>query len=149
MENHEMLVVCRTIHYHSWQRISKPTPYFLPHYFVYPSTSATFSNVVQPPTLPRCLSLHPFRFFVVLFLLVNCWLSHIRCANLLNGILGLHMLILSTLVPEGPCCVFYATRRQVYWGMTHNVAFCWYSILISHAQKHTHKDKQHNHGPID
>ena len=39
---------------------------------------------------------------------------------------------LGTLVPEGPCCVFYGTRCQVYWGMTHNVVFCWYSDLISH-----------------
>ena len=36
----------------------------------------------------------------------------------------------------GPWCVFYATRCQVYWGLTH-VAFCWYSDLISQTQTHT------------
>ena len=42
------------------------------------------------------------------------------------------------LVPEGLWCVFYATKRQVYWGLTHNVVFCWYSDLISHIHKHSH-----------
>ena len=36
-----------------------------------------------------------------------------------------------------PWCVFYATRRHVYWGLTHDVVLCWYSDLISHTQKHT------------
>ena len=43
---------------------------------------------------------------------------------------------LSTLVPEGPWCVFYATRNHVYWRLTHNVFFfCWYSKFDI-----THKD---------
>ena len=42
---------------------------------------------------------------------------------------------LGNLVPEGPWCVFYATRSQVYWGLTYNVVFYWYSDLIS--QTHT------------
>ena len=116
------------------------------------------STLPHPPPFQMLSNLPPFlvashfnafALFVVLFLLVDWWLCHILCANLLNGILGLHILSLNSLLPEGPCCVFYATRRQGYWGMTHNVAFCWYSVLISHAQKYTHKDKQHNHGPID
>ena len=41
------------------------------------------------------------------------------------------MLSLGTLVPERPCYVFYATRHQVYWGLTHNVVFRWYSDLTS------------------
>ena len=32
--------------------------------------------------------------------------------------------------------VFYETRHQVHWGLTH-VVFCWHSDLISHAYKHT------------
>lgn len=28
-----------------------------------------------------------------------------------------------TLIPEGPYYVFYATIRQVYWGLTDNVLF--------------------------
>ena len=38
------------------------------------------------------------------------------------------------LVPERPWYVFYAKRPQVYWGLTHNVVFYWYSDLISHTQ---------------
>ena len=44
------------------------------------------------------------------------------------------------LVPEEPWCVIFATRCQVYWGLTHNVLFFWYSDLISqhkHIQTHT------------
>ena len=41
------------------------------------------------------------------------------------------------LVSEGPWCVFYATRSQVYWGLTDNVVFYWYSDFISHTHKHT------------
>ena len=69
---------------------------------------------------------------VVLFLGLNGWSHHI-----LSDIMDLHMSSLVTLVPEGPLCVFYALRHQVYWGLTHNVFFCWYSDLISHAQRHT------------
>ena len=52
-------------------------------------------------------------------------------------ILDLHMSSLGTLVPEEPWCAFYATRHQVYWGLTH-VDSCWYSNLLSHTQTHTH-----------
>ena len=47
---------------------------------------------------------------------------------LFNDIVDLHLSSLGTFVPEGPCGVFYATRRQVYWGLTH-VIFCCYSDL--------------------
>ena len=135
MENHEVLFVCRTIHYHSWQRVSNPLhilwrPLAILSTLPYPPPFQIFSNF--PPFLVAS-HLNPFALFVVLFLSVNGWLCHVWCANLLNVILCLHMLSLSTLVPEGPCCVFYATRHQVYWGMTHNVVFCWYSDLISHT----------------
>ena len=80
------------------------------------------------------------------------FLRHIWCAILLNDIMDLHM------SSFGSWCVFYATRRQVCWGLTHNVVFCWYSNLISHTQTHTHtnththththtcKDTQYTHG---
>ena len=42
----------------------------------------------------------------------------------INDIMDLHMSSHSTLVPEGPCCVFYATRFQVYWCLTINVVLC-------------------------
>ena len=45
---------------------------------------------------------------------------------------------LGTLVPEIPWCIFYATRRQVYWSLTHNVVF-WYDIIHTKTdtQRHT------------
>ena len=38
----------------------------------------------------------------------------------------------------GPVCVFYATRCQVYWGLTHNLAFYQSSDLILQTQTHKH-----------
>ena len=55
---------------------------------------------------------------------------------------------LGTLVSKEPWCVFYATRHQVYWGLTHYVVFCWYSDLISHIRKHTQRHTAHS-GPVD
>ena len=52
---------------------------------------------------------------------------------------------LGTVVPEGPWCVFYATRRTVYWGLTHNVDFNWYSDLIWQTHQHT----QRSQGRVD
>ena len=45
---------------------------------------------------------------------------------------------LGNLVQEGPWCVFYATRHQVYWGLTCNVVFYLYPDLISHTHTHEH-----------
>ena len=47
--------------------------------------------------------------------------------------------------------MFYATRCLVYWGLTHDIVFCWYSDLISHTQTNTniHKGTQHTQGPVD
>ena len=50
--------------------------------------------------------------FDVLFYLIVLWYVMIK---------ALHTLSLGTIVPEGPCCVFYVIRRQVYWGLVHNV----------------------------
>ena len=36
-------------------------------------------------------------------------------------IMDLHIYSLATLVP---LCVFYATMREVYWGLAYNEAFC-------------------------
>ena len=94
---------------------------------------------LSPPTsTPTVLS-------AVLFLWLNGWSHHIWCAILLNNNMGLHMSSVGTLVPEGPWCVFYATRRQVYWGRTHNVIFYWYSDLIWQTHIHT----QYTQGPVD
>ena len=68
------------------------------------------------------------------------WLisPYLMCYLLNDKMDLLHMPSLGTGVPEGPWQVFYATRCQVYWGLTHNMAFYWYSDLISHTHKHTH-----------
>ena len=95
-----------------------------------------FSNFVQPP-YPATTNHHPTDLPVVLFYWLNRWLCQIWCAILLTDIMNLYMSSLVTLVLEGSWCVVYATRHQVYWGLTHNVIFCWYSDLISHSQTHT------------
>ena len=61
-----------------------------------------------------------------LFFLLSCFLAesqHIWCAILHNDNMDLNMSSLGTLVPEEPWCMFYATRCQVYWGLTHSVVF--------------------------
>ena len=103
----------------SWQRGPYPlfheetsnTPYFsFSIFFQSPRLS------MSPPTPnPNVLS-------VSLFLWLNGWSHHIWCAILLNDIMDLLMSRYGTLVQEGPWCVFYVTRCQVNWGLTH-VAF--------------------------
>ena len=61
-----------------------------------------------------------------------------------------HMWTLRTLVKEGAWCVFYATRRQAYWCLTHNVVFLlllWFDFTRKNTQRtqgqidwHTHID---------
>ena len=78
----------------------------------------------------------------ILFLL-PCFLA-IFNVILCNHIMDLHMWSLGTIALEGYCCVFYAKRHKVYWGLTY-CSFYYYSDLISH----THKDIQHTKGPTD
>ena len=78
----------------------------------------------------------PTALFVVFFLWLNGLSRHNWCAILLNDIMNLHMSSLDTFVSERPWCVFYSTRSQFYWGLTH-VVFHWNSDLISHTQTHT------------
>ena len=117
---------------HSWKRgvnpvilwrapLTLPTPFFK----IWPPPSPTF---LSPPT-PTALT-------VVVFLWLIGWSRHTWCATLLNDSMDLYTSSLSTLVPEGPWYMFYATRHQVYWGLTYNVVFYWYSNLISHTHKH-------------
>ena len=94
----------------------------------WPTPLPTF--LLPPIPTPTVLS-------VVLFLWINGWSRHIWCAILLNDNMDLHVSSYGTLVPEGPWCMFYAIRHQVYWGLTHVVVFYWYSDLISHTQTHT------------
>ena len=70
-----------------------------------------FSNFFWPPT-PTYLSLltlTPTALSAVPFLWLNGGSCHNWCAILLNDNMDLHMSSLSTLVQEGPWCVFYTT----------------------------------------
>ena len=89
-----------------------------------------------PPTTPTSLpprTHSPTALSVVMFLWLNGWSHHIWCVILVNNDMDLYMSSLGTLVPEGPWCLFYATRRQIYRSLTHNVVFYWYSDLISNT----------------
>ena len=123
----------------SWQRLPNPPFLWRRPYFM------------SPPTFTPTAISDFFNFWL------NGWLCHIWCVILLNAIVGLYMSSLGNLVPEGPCYVFYATRRQFYWGLIHNLFFCWCSDFISHkhthahahSHTHTHKDIEYTQGPID
>ena len=58
--------------------------------------------------------------------------------TMLNDVMDLHTSSLGTLVPGGTCCVFYAIRCQVYWGLIYNVVSCYYSC------RHRCKDTAHS-----
>ena len=67
---------------------------------------ASFSNFVEPLTLPSC-------FFCCLVSLTE-WMivPHLLCHFSFHDIMDLHMTSLGTLVPQGLCSAFYATRHQ-------------------------------------
>ena len=69
-----------------------------------------FSNFVEPP-LP-CHLQPPHSLFSLLSYFLG-GAAHLMCYFTYDG-MGLHMSTFGNLVPEGPWCVFYATRRQVY-----------------------------------
>ena len=99
------------------------------------------STSLSPPTLTTII------LSLVIFLWLNGWSHHIWRAIILNANMDIHMSSLVTLVPVGPSFVFYVTRHQVYWGLTHNAVFYWYSNLISHTQ--TCKHTQHTQRSVD
>ena len=107
------------------------------HLYCLPPLLQISSNPPPPRLQPPTLQL--FLFLCSLFLWLNGCSRHIWCGIQLNNIMDLHMLSLGALVPEGPWCVFYGTRRQAYWGVTHNVVFWYYYNLIphTHTQRHT------------
>ena len=75
---------------------------------------------------------------------VSWWSNHIWCAILLNDNKDLQMLGLDTIVPEGPWCVFYATRVKFteVWHML--FFFYWYSDFVI-----THTNTYHTLGQLD
>ena len=78
-----------------------------------------FQIFSTPSSFPVASNLHSHYSLcclVVLFLWLNGWSRHIWCIILPDLEFNYNIILL---VPEGPCCVFYATRRQVYWGLKH------------------------------
>ena len=81
---------------------------------------APFWNVVHPPPQLLCHLQPP----PPLFSLLSCffsWMGDHATFDVLFNNIDLHMSSLGSLVPEGPWCVFYAIRHQVYWGLTHTI----------------------------
>ena len=113
---------------HSWQRVPSPPILWRLPYMAY-----LFFFQILPTPPPTT---NPTALFVALFLWLNEWSCNIWCVASLNGLI--HMSNLGTLVPESPCCVFYATRRQVYWGLTNNVVFL---LVLWLDAPHTHTKK--------
>ena len=95
------------------------------------------SNFVHPPpSFPVASNPHPHSSFCCLVSLAEWVIApHLMCYFTFLMILwNLHIMSgLGTLVSERPWCVFYATKHQVYWGLTH----CRYSDLTSHKHIHT------------
>ena len=116
------------------------SPLFYADLPISPTTTSPFSNFIEPlpsPLPPPPLtSLSPptpipTDFSIFLFLWLNRWSCHIW--------MHLHMSSLGTLVPEGPWCMFYATRHKFaeVWHI-----MCFYCTLIWY---HTQTDKYKQH----
>ena len=108
---------------HSWQR---GTLYFMKTpYIAYP-----LFQILSTPSAPlHCpVTSNPYR---PLLFALSCffdWMDDHTTVDALFFvmiIMDLHMLSLATLIQEEPWCVFCAARRQVCWGLTHNVVFYW------------------------
>ena len=98
------------------------------------------------PTLPQPLT--SLLFLLPCFFGWNSmgWMSDRATFDVLHYLMVLYTC--QTLVPERPCCVFYATRHQVYWGLTNNVVFL-LVLWLDATHSHTKKDRQHTQGPRD
>ena len=111
---------------HSWQKGVNLTIMWRPPYIAYP-----------PPLFPILSNSTPTALSAVLFVWLNEWSWHIRCTILLNENMDLHMSSLGTAVTEGPWFVFFATRHQVYWGLT----ICGFLLVlwfdITHTNTHS------------
>ena len=95
-----------------------------------------------PPTLhphfPATTNSHPHCFF-----LLSCFFDWMGDYATFDALFYL-MASLGTLVPEGPWCVFHATRRQVYLSLTH----CGFLLVLWFDINHT-QHTQHTQGPVD
>ena len=96
--------------YHSWQRVFNTLFCNDPPYIAY-----SFLKFCPSSLSPAVI--------VIFFLWLNGRSRHIWCVILPNDIIDLYMSSLGTIVAKGLCCKLYATRRQLYWGLTHTVVF--------------------------
>ena len=123
---------------HSWQR---GTPFFMKiPYITYPLFQILSTPLNHPPPPLHCpVTSNPYCPLLFAFSCFFDWMDDHTTFDAqfyVMIIMDLHMLSLATLIPEEPWCVFCAARRQVYWGLTHNVVFYRYYYLISHTNKH-------------
>ena len=61
-------------------------------------------------------------------------LAECVCIILFNDIMDLNLLSLSTLVPVSPCCVFHATKHQIYWRFEMNDMVSASTLIWYHTQ---------------
>ena len=78
----------------------------VPPYFMKSSPTILSTNFFWPTPLTFTTT----SLFAALFLWLNWWSWLIWCVILVNDIMDSHMSSLFTLVSQGSCCVFYATR---------------------------------------
>ena len=99
-----------------WQRGANPLILWRPPILHF----LPFSNVVHPPKLPCHLQLSP-----PLSFLLPCFLSWMGDHTTFEVLFYLMIISIYTcqalVVPEGPWCVLYAIRHQVYLGLTHTI----------------------------
>ena len=122
---------------HSWQRVSNPYALWRVPYIAYLPSLFQILFIPFPPRL------QPPPTLLFLFPCVYGWMGHRATfyASFYLIIMDLHISSLDNLVPEGDrlWCVFYATRHQVYWGLTHVIfasTLIWYHTP-THKQRHT------------
>ena len=106
-----------------------------------------FSNFAQaPPTFWSSLAPLP------LFFLLSCFFGWVgdHTFDELSYLMMIWIYTCWALVPyyqkDLDVCFMQQVRGQVYWGLTCDVVFYWYSDLISHTNKQT--NTQHTQGPV-
>ena len=106
-------------------------------------------------TLPPSVTYHPsFKLFPTSPPSTHsfcCLVSLTECVTLPDLMLFYFVILwtwtcregLGTLVPAAPCCVFYATRNQIYQRFDKDdMVFASFCFLISHTHIHTEKKTQ-------
>ena len=92
--------------------------------------------------LPCCLQSPP-----PLLILLPCFFDWIGDRATFDVPFSLMISWMYTCQALRPWCMFYAARRQVYWGLTCGFLLVhWFDI--THSQTHTCKDTQHTQGPV-